>query len=129
MVTDPISDFIIRLQNASRAGKEKMSLPFSQMKLAIAEILTREGYLADFDAKSKAGGPLSLTLAYKNGKPVVTGVKRISKPSRRMYMGVRDVRPIKRGHGLLVLSTPAGVLTGKEAQEKRVGGEALFEIW
>ncbi len=129
MVTDSISDFIIRLQNASRANKEIVSLPFSQMKFAIAEILEREGYIASIDKKSKKGGVLSVVLAYKNGKPTIQGVKRISKPSRRIYMGVRDVRPIKRGHGLLVLSTPAGIPTGKEAQMKRVGGEALFEIW
>jgi small subunit ribosomal protein S8 len=129
MVTDSISDFIIRLQNASRANKESVSLPFSQMKFAIAEILEREGYIASIDKKSKKGGVLSVVLAYKNGKPTIQGVKRISKPSRRIYMGVRDVRPIKRGHGLLVLSTPAGITTGKEAQIKRVGGEALFEIW
>ena len=129
MVTDSISDFIIRLQNASRANKETVSLPFSQMKFAIAEILEREGYIASIDKKSKKGGVLSVVLAYKNGKPTIQGVKRISKPSRRIYMGVRDVRPIKRGHGLLVLSTPAGITTGKEAQMKRVGGEALFEIW
>ncbi len=129
MVTDSISDFIIRLQNASRANKETVSLPFSQMKFAIAEILEREGYIASIDKKSKKGGVLSVVLAYKNGKPTIQGVKRISKPSRRIYMGVRDVRPIKRGHGLLVLSTPAGITTGKEAQIKRVGGEALFEIW
>ncbi len=129
MVTDPISDLLIRLQNASRAGKEKVSMPFSQMKFAIVEILEKEGYLADVDKKSKKGGVLSVTLLYKNGRPVIGGVKRISKPSRRMYLGVRDVRPVKRGHGLLVLSTPAGVLTGKDARAQHVGGEALFEIW
>src|SRR4051812_8820366 len=111
MVTDPISDFIIRLQNASRAGKESVSLPFSQMKLAIAEILTREGYLAAVDKKSKKGSDLSVTLSYKDGMPAIRGVKRISKPSRRMYLGVRDVHPVKRGHGLLVLSTPAGIVS------------------
>lgn len=98
------------------------------MKLAIAEILAREGYVAMVE-KPKKGGPLSIALAYKDGKSVIQGVKRISKPSRRMYMGVRDVRPVKRGHGLLLLSTPAGVMTGKEAQIKHVGGEVLFEIW
>ena len=129
MVTDPISDFIIRLQNASRTGKASVSLPFSKMKLAIAEVLTREGYLAEVDGASKSGGSLSVTLKYKNGKPAIQGVKRISKPSRRMYMSVKELRPVKRGHGLLVLSTPAGVVSGKHAREQKVGGEALFEIW
>ena len=129
MVTDPISDFIIRLQNASRTQKASVSLPFSKMKLAIAEVLAKEGYLADVEGKSKIGHSLSVTLKYKNGKPAIQGVKRISKPSRRMYMSVGELRPVKRGHGLLVLSTPAGVVTGKQAREQKVGGEALFEIW
>ncbi|MDO8548435.1 MAG: 30S ribosomal protein S8 [bacterium] len=127
MVTDPISDFLIRLQNASMARKTEVSLPLSRMKLSIAEILAREGYLASVDKKKDY--TLTVSLVYKNGRPAISGVKRISKPSRRMYMGVHDIKPIKRGHGLLVLSTPAGVLTGKEAHDKRVGGEALFEIW
>lgn len=129
MVTDPISDLIIRIQNASRAKKESMSLPFSQMKFAIAQVLEQEGYIAAVDKKSKKEGKLTLSLAYKNGSPVVTGVKRISKPSRRVYMSVHDVKPVKRGYGLLVLSTPAGVMSGKQAKIKHVGGEALFEIW
>lgn len=108
-------------------GKASVSLPFSQMKLSIAEILTREGYLAGIDKKKPHN--LTVSLVYKNGRPAISGVKRISKPSRRLYMGVREIKPIKRGYGLLVLSTPAGILTGKEAHTKRVGGEALFEIW
>lgn len=111
------------------ARKESVSIPFSQMKRAIAEVLAREGYVADVDGKSAKGGPLTLSLVYKDGRPAINGIKRISKPSRRAYMGVRDMRPVRRGHGLLVLSTPLGVVTGKEARVKRVGGEALFEIW
>ena len=129
MVTDPISDFIVRLQNAAMVSKEAVSLPFSKMKLAIADVLEREGYLAAIDKKSKSGHTLTVSLAFKNGKPAITGVKRISKPSRRLYMGVRELRPVKRGHGLMVLSTPGGIMTSKEAREKRMGGEPLFEIW
>ena len=127
MVTDPIADFLVRLQNASRVGHENVTMPYSRMKLSIAEVLEKAGYLSAVDKKK--GTTLSVTLAYKNGRPAISGSKRISKPSRRMYLGVRDVKPIKRGHGLLVLSTPAGILTGKEAHEKRMGGEVLFEIW
>lgn len=127
MVNDPISDFLVRLQNASMVGHTSVTLPFSAIKSAIAKILEREGYLASV---SKRNNSLVVGLSYAaTGRPAINGVKRISKPSRRMYMGVRDVQPVKRGAGLLVLSTPAGVVTGKEAREKRVGGEALFEIW
>ena len=126
MTTDPISDLLIRLQNASRVNKTSVVLPYSTMKHSIAKVLEKEGYVAD---TSKKNNSLSMSLLYKNGVSAITGVKRISKPSRRMYMGVRDVRPVKRGHGLLVLSTPAGILTGTEAKRMRVGGEVLFEIW
>lgn len=126
MVNDPISDLLIRLQNASRVGKTSVSLPYSQIKMAIATVLSKEGYVGGADKKNHA---LTIPLSYKNGRPAITGVKRISKPSRRMYLGVRDVRPVKHGHGLLVLSTPKGVMTGAQAKRERVGGEALFEIW
>ncbi|MBY0294225.1 30S ribosomal protein S8 [Patescibacteria group bacterium] len=129
MLMDPISDFIIRIQNASRAKLSVVSLPYSNMKEAIAEVLEQEGYITGIDKKAKKEGVLSVTLAYKNGMPVVQGVKRISKPSRRLYIGVRDIKPVKRGYGAVVLSTPAGVMSGKQAKAKNVGGEILFEIW
>jgi small subunit ribosomal protein S8 len=128
MVTDPIADFLVRLQNASKVNKESVTMPFSRMKLSIAEILEKEGYVSSVD-KKRANNMLSVALLYKNGRPAITGARRISKPSRRMYMSIHDIKPVKRGYGLLVLSTPAGILTGKDAREKRVGGEALFEIW
>jgi small subunit ribosomal protein S8 len=126
MVTDPISDLLIRLQNASRVRKVTVEMPYSSMKFAIAKVLETAGYVAD---AAKKDNKLSVALVYNGTRPAINGIKRISKPSRRMYMGVRDVRPVKRGHGLLVLSTPAGVVSGKEARAKRVGGEVLFEIW
>ncbi len=102
-------------------------MPLSRMRLAVAQILSREGYVGQVEEGKKMN--LTIPLNYKDGRPTINGVKRISKPSRRMYLGVRDLRPVKRGHGLLILSTPQGLMTGKEAREKRVGGEALFEIW
>ena len=126
MVNDPIADLLIRIQNASRVGKASISVPFSKMKLAIADVLSKEGYVGAPDKKNYA---LNIPLSYKNGRPVITGVKRLSKLSRRTYMGVRDVRPVRAGHGLLVLSTPKGIMTGAQARAQRVGGEALFEIW
>lgn len=128
MVTDPIADFLVRIRNASMARKESVVVPASKMTRALSEVLEREGYIGAVDKRAK-NNLISITLAYKAGRPAIGGAKRISKPSRRMYMGVRDVQPVKRGYGLLVLSTPEGILTGKEARAKRVGGEALFEIW
>ena len=126
MVNDPISDLLVRLQNASRVGKAEVSVPFSKMKLAIADVLSKEGYVGAPDKKNYS---LTIPLSYKNGQPTITGVKRLSKLSRRTYLGVRDVRPVRHGHGLLVLSTPKGIMTGAQARAQRVGGEALFEIW
>ncbi len=80
-------------------------------------------------SKPKKGEKLTVGLVYKNGVSAIGGVKRISKPSRRVYLGADALHPVKRGRGLLLVSTPAGVLTGREARAKRVGGEALFEIW
>lgn len=127
MTTDPIADFLVRVRNAGATGKESVVVPASNMVVALAQLLEKEGYIAG--TTKKKDGPLTITLAYKSGSPAISGSKRISKPSRRMYLGVRDIKPVKRGQGLLVLSTPAGVLSGKQAREKRVGGEALFEIW
>lgn len=126
MTTDPIADLIVRLKNASGMGKEHVSVPYSRMKHSIVEVLTREGYVGRAAHKNNA---LSIPLLYTEGKAAIRGAKRISKPSRRLYMGVRTLRPVKHGHGLMVLSTPAGIVTSKEAKEKRVGGEVLFEIW
>ncbi|MDP4020507.1 MAG: 30S ribosomal protein S8 [Candidatus Adlerbacteria bacterium] len=127
MVTDPIADFLVRLRNAGMTGRESVAVPASKMTSALATLLEKEGYIAG--VSKKKSGLLTVLLAYKNNRPAITSAKRISKPSRRMYMGVREIKPVKRGHGLLVLSTPAGVLSGKEAREKKVGGEILFEIW
>jgi small subunit ribosomal protein S8 len=126
MITDPISDLVVRLKNASAIGKTEIALPYSVMKHSIAKVLEKEGYVSEV---SKKNNSLVMALVYKAGRPAIGGAKRISKPSRRMYLGVKDIHPIKRGHGLLILSTPAGILSGKEAKEKRAGGEALFEIW
>lgn len=131
MVTDPISDFIIQIQNASRAGKTQVSLPFSKMKLAIAEALKKEGYLSNVETKGrkiKKALEVELTVD-ENGVSKIKGVKRISKPSKRVYMGADDIQPIKYGHGIIILSTPNGILSGKQAGRERVGGEVLFEIW
>lgn len=130
MTTDPISDFLIRLKNANRVGKTEVAMPFSKMKHELANLLAKEGYVGDIQKTGKrAIKNMVITLTYKDGKPAIVGTKRISKPSRRIYRGVREIFPVKRGKGLLVLSTPKGVLTDSAARREKVGGEALFEIW
>lgn len=98
--------------------------------MAIAEKLKEAGFVANIEKKGKkVRKTLDVTLKYESGKPTIHGVKRISKPGRRMYRSAKQVMPVRYGHGALVLSTPKGVLTDKEARTAKVGGEALFEIW
>jgi small subunit ribosomal protein S8 len=130
MTTDPIGDLLVRLKNASQVRQVSATMPYSRMKAAVAEVLARNGYVGEVKEKGKTSRQLEVTLKYADtGRPAISGAKRVSKPSRRMYVGVHDIHPVKRGYGLVVLSTPQGVLSGKEAREKKVGGEILFEIW
>ena len=130
MVGDTIGDFIIRLKNAGAVGKAEVSLPYSKLKHAIADKLVAAGYLesAVQDGK-KVQKNLGVTLKYENGKHFINGVKRVSKPGRRLYTKVADIHKIKFGQGHMILSTPAGILTNDEAKAQNVGGEQLFIIW
>ena len=118
------------MKNASLAGKESVSFPFSKMKNAIALCLKKEGYVSEISKKVKKGQPLlEVGLVYIDKKPKISEVERISKQSRRVYFGMKDIHSVRSGSGLLVLSTPKGILSGKEARKEQVGGEALFRIW
>ena len=131
MVNDPVGDFIIQLKNAGVVGIDCVSIPHSKFKLAIADKLVKKGYVKSVERRGKKiGKTLAIELLYdKEGKHAIRDVKRVSKPGRRMYRNVSEIYPVKYGRGLLILSTPKGILTGEEAQKKNVGGEALFEIW
>ncbi len=131
MVGDPIGDFITRLKNASQVGHKTVHLPYSKMKEAIALTLKQSGFVGDVSKEGEgAKRELVVSLLYgKDGTPVIQGVKRISKPGRRLYAGARDIHPVKYGKGVLVLSTPRGILADSEARKVRVGGETLFSMW
>jgi small subunit ribosomal protein S8 len=131
MVTDPIADFLVRMQNASRAGKETVEVSFSQLKENIAKLLVKEGYLESVSIKGDGvAKTLVMTLKYSPDKtPRLHEVRRVSKLSRRMYVPYREVKPFKFGKGLRVLSTPKGVVTDTDAKKEKVGGEVLFTIW
>lgn len=118
------------MKNGSLAGKESVSVPYSKMKNAIAECLKKEGYIFNIAKKVKGSQPvLEVGLIYVNEKPKITEVERISKQSKRVYFRMKDIHSIRNGSGLLVLSTPKGILSGKEARKEQVGGEALFKLW
>lgn len=117
------------IKNASHAGKAVVSVPHSKMKESIVVCLKRNGFVVDFDTKIRNERPyLDITIAAKNGDQI-NDVTRISKPSRRMYKGTKEIRMYKNGAGIFVYSTPKGILTDKEARKELVGGEILFSIW
>ena len=131
MITDPIGDFIVRLKNATDVRKNVVAVPFSKLKKAVALTLKNAGYVGEVSQEGEIPKKiLTVELMYtQSGAPKINGVKRISKPGRRLYVKARQAYPVKYGHGLLVLSTPRGILTDAEARKNRTGGETLFKIW
>ncbi len=134
MTTDKVGDFIIRLQNASMIGRATTSAPYSKHLESIARKLKALGFVSEVavDAKDEAGVKKNLivTLAYDaRGKAKIHGVKRISKPGRRLYVGHTDAHSVEGGTGARIISTPSGIYSDRDARSKRVGGENMFEIW
>ena len=134
MVTDRIGDFIIRLQNAARIGKPEVSMPYSSHVLAIAKKLKELGFLTAVEVKTKGDSDVQkefvATLAYDaHGQPKLRGVKRISKPGRRLYVPSAETHSVKGGTGVRVISSSMGIVSDAEARKSHVGGENLFEIW
>lgn len=131
MMTDPISDMIIRIKNARMAGNDVVSMPQSKLKNAIAKKLKQRGVVSSVVKHGKnANKSLELTLARnESGEYYFKDVKRISKPGCRVYLGSKDIKPVKGGTGTLFISTPNGIRFGHEARKENVGGEPLFEIW
>lgn len=131
MVSDTIGDLIIRLKNAGMVKKETVSVPYSKLRHAVLNKLVDAGYIVSAIEKGKEvqEKTIEVTLSYENGEHRINGVKRVSKPGRRLYTKVADIHPIKFGRGHMILSTPAGILTNEEAKEQKVGGEQLFIIW
>ncbi len=127
---DYIANMIIMMKNASAMGHASITVPYSKLKNAIALCLQKEGYVGEVTKKVKKGNPvLEIALVYIDKKPKISEVERVSKSSRRVYFGMKDLHTIRNGSGLLVLSTPKGILSGKEARKEQVGGEALFKMW
>ncbi len=131
MVNDPISDLIIRIKNAGNVGKADLEVPYSKFKYAVAEALSKAGFIGEVSKNGKGVNKVfNIELIYKNtGAPRIMDVKRISKPGRRLYKSVKHIFPIKYGKGAAFFSTPNGILTDSEAREQKVGGEELFRIW
>lgn len=130
MISDRVGDFIVRLQNAAMINKEKISVPYSAHLSNIAKKLKQLGFLESVEVKGDMKKTLDVTLAFgENGEPKIRGVKRVSKPGRRLYTKHGEAHRVKGGTGARVLSTSAGILSDSEARKSRLGGEDLFVIW
>jgi len=130
----PIADMLTTIMNAQAVNKESVVLPFSKMKLDITNTMKVGGYLAGVERKKRKTKKsehesISITLKYNEHGPAISGVKLISRPSRRMYIKASQIKPVRSGYGMAIISTPKGVMSSKEARKQKLGGEILFEIW
>ncbi|SIS71410.1 30S ribosomal protein S8 [Alicyclobacillus vulcanalis] len=131
MMTDPIADMLTRIRNANLVRHEKVEVPASKVKRAIAEILKNEGYIRDAEyIQDGPQGTIRLFLKYgKNNERVITGLKRISKPGRRVYVGHEDLPRVLGGLGIAIISTSKGIMTDRDARKQGVGGEVICYVW
>jgi len=129
-MTDPVTDMLNRIRNAQLAGREQVVIPFSNLKYEIAKILEREKLIEGVEKKGrKAKRFFEITLKYNDGVPAISGLKRVSKPGQRIYLPSYQLKPVKGGYGISIVSTPKGLMTNKEAKKQKIGGEVLCEIW
>ena len=130
-VTDPIADMLTRIRNAVSARHERVVMPSSKIKVAIAKVLKEEGFIRDYLVEAESAHPmLKLDLSYTGRKePVLSGIRRVSKPGLRVYVQKREIPRVLGGLGVAILSTPEGVMTGQNARQKSIGGEVLCYVW
>ncbi len=129
-MTDPIADMLTRIRNALTVKKEKVEIPASNMKKAIAEILLQEGYISGVELKENDHeGVIVVTLKYADGKPVIGGLERVSKPGLRTYSGAKTMPKVLGGYGIAIISTNKGIMTDKKAKAENVGGEVLCYVY
>nr|WP_315853380.1 30S ribosomal protein S8 [Bremerella alba] len=131
MMTDPIADMLTRIRNAVRVEHPHVEMPTSKVKRGLADVLKREGYIWDWvETEDLPVKQIRLELKYgPSGERVIQHIKRVSKPGRRIYSKSTDLRPILNGMGITVISTSSGVVSDREARQKKVGGEVLCEVW
>ena len=129
-LSDPIADFLTRLRNSGSALKPEVIAPYSKIKAEIARILKQEGYISDYALDTTGAHPqLKVTTKLANRASAITGLKRVSRPGLRRYVGAKDIPRVLGGMGVAILSTPRGILTGHEAKSQNVGGELVAYVW
>ena len=130
VLTDPISDFLTRFKNASRARKDEFTAPYSKIKAEIARILQEEGYVWSYEVDTSGKFPeIKVKTKFVDKTPALTDLKRISKPGLRQYVGSNEVPRVLNGLGISILSTSRGIMTGHQAKKAKVGGELLAQVW
>ena len=130
VTTDPIADMLTRIRNANQQKHETVSIPYSNLKNDLANILKNEGFVTDFVVNEEGNHKnIVITLKYKGNERVITGLKRVSKPGLRQYAKVNEIPKVLNGLGIVVLSTSQGLMADKEARAKNIGGEVLAYIW
>jgi small subunit ribosomal protein S8 len=130
MMTDPIADMLTRIRNAVRVERPHVDMPLSRLKLGVAEVLKREGYIWDYkEVDAEPVKHLRIELKYgPNGERVIQNIRRVSKPGRRVFSKSRDLRPVLNGLGISILSTSKGLVSDREARQQNLGGEVLCEV-
>jgi len=123
---DPIADLLITIKNGYMAGKSSVSVPYSKFKLAVAKVLEAQKFVSNVQKEKNA---ININLLYEDGKPKIADIKKVSKLGLRVYAKAKSIKTIKGGRGITVISTPRGVMTGKEAKAKKLGGEVICQIW
>jgi small subunit ribosomal protein S8 len=131
MMNDPIGDMLTRIRNAQARGKSTVSTPASKLRAWVLDVLKDEGYIRDYDRATDAAGhaQLNISLKYFEGQPVIREIHRVSKPGRRVYMGVSDIPSVRGGLGVSIVSTPKGVMSDAHARAANVGGEVLCTVF
>lgn len=129
MFTDPISDMLTRIRNSQASGRPELVMPYSKLKKNLADLLLKEGFIAGVNVLEGKHSQLQINLKYSEGTPVITGLKRISKPGQRMYAAVDRIPRTNGGYGVTVISTSKGLMSDKQARKGRMGGELICQIW
>ena len=129
-MTDPITDMLNQIKNAQAVGKTEILVSLSKMKNEIADILCKEGFAGEIKKTVKDGTKgLKISLKYDEGVPAMAGFKRVSKPGQRIYSGAQDIKKVKGGYGISIISTSKGLMTSKNAKKQKIGGEIICEVW
>ncbi len=131
MMTDPVGDMLTRIRNAGRARLHETSCPASKLKMAVARVLSEEGFVGEVSSqKGESHDVMTIAIRYRDdGRTMLDSIQRMSKPGRRVYVGAKEIPLVRKGLGMVVLSTPKGVMCDRDAREAKLGGEVICEVW